>query len=195
MTHHHDRQVCRCGAVVMQCRCMGPKADRVVCESCPTCQRVTIAALAKNTPKTGTPVAEQSDPGTAGPTAADGLQRATVGVDPEGPSAAPVVDDEAAEDAALATLDADAGEAPAVPASPALGSWEALPLDTRTLTLVYLRDYQLKSLEDGMGGIGDVPDELIAGTRAACATLERIAKELATPEEWARINGGKAGQG
>lgn len=42
--HHHERQICRCGAIIMQCRCVAPKMDRVVCEACPNCQRATTAA-------------------------------------------------------------------------------------------------------------------------------------------------------
>lgn len=38
MSHHHERQLCRCGAVIMQCRCIEPKTDRVVTPSCHRCR-------------------------------------------------------------------------------------------------------------------------------------------------------------
>lgn len=43
MSHHHERQICRCGAVIMQCRCMEPKVDKVVCTTCPQCAPLTLS--------------------------------------------------------------------------------------------------------------------------------------------------------
>lgn len=37
MSHHHERIVCeKCGAVIMQCRCIEPKVDvkKGLCEKC-----------------------------------------------------------------------------------------------------------------------------------------------------------------
>lgn len=39
MSHGHERVVCSCGAVIMQCRCMGPKATRVVRDGCAACRK------------------------------------------------------------------------------------------------------------------------------------------------------------
>jgi len=33
----HGIDVCECGEVVRQCRCMGPHTPRVVCKTCPKC--------------------------------------------------------------------------------------------------------------------------------------------------------------
>jgi hypothetical protein len=57
-----------------------------------TIRELLLSLGANATPQTGAPVAEQSDPGTAGPTAPGELQRDAVGVDPEGSPGAPVVD-------------------------------------------------------------------------------------------------------
>ncbi len=37
MAGHCTREVCACGAVLLQCRCPSPKVDRVVQPSCPAC--------------------------------------------------------------------------------------------------------------------------------------------------------------
>lgn len=37
----HTIDVCRCGAVITQCRCIGPHTPRVVQESCPKCRAST----------------------------------------------------------------------------------------------------------------------------------------------------------
>lgn len=34
----HVQDVCRCGAVIISCRCIGPHEKRVVCESCASCR-------------------------------------------------------------------------------------------------------------------------------------------------------------
>lgn len=34
----HVQDVCRCGAVILSCRCIGPHEKRVVCESCASCR-------------------------------------------------------------------------------------------------------------------------------------------------------------
>lgn len=36
--HHHERLVCKCGAVIAQCRCMEPKTDRIAAQDCSACQ-------------------------------------------------------------------------------------------------------------------------------------------------------------
>jgi hypothetical protein len=54
MSHHHERQLCRCGAVIMQCRCIEPKTDRVVTPWCARCRPLdgTTSRPAAATPPT-----------------------------------------------------------------------------------------------------------------------------------------------
>lgn len=40
----HGIDVCRCGAVIMRCRCMGPHEKRVVCETCDACRGKPVPA-------------------------------------------------------------------------------------------------------------------------------------------------------
>lgn len=42
--HHHERLVCSCGAVIMQCRCFEPKTDRVAQDGCNACKTKKIGA-------------------------------------------------------------------------------------------------------------------------------------------------------
>lgn len=39
----HGIDTCRCGAVLRQCRCIGPHIPRVVQETCPKCKAATAA--------------------------------------------------------------------------------------------------------------------------------------------------------
>jgi len=43
----HGKEICACGAVIQQCRCIqGHGAPRVVCQTCPQCLAATAAAIA-----------------------------------------------------------------------------------------------------------------------------------------------------
>lgn len=53
----HYKNVCSCGAIISQCRCMGPKAERVIQDGCLGCARRTENAI---TPSMG-------NDGSAGP--------------------------------------------------------------------------------------------------------------------------------
>ncbi len=41
----HGIDVCRCGAVVRQCRCIGPHTKRVACETCDVCRKKPAPTL------------------------------------------------------------------------------------------------------------------------------------------------------
>lgn len=46
MSHHHERLVCSCGAVIMQCRCIEPKTDKIVQLGCEPCKALRVSVLA-----------------------------------------------------------------------------------------------------------------------------------------------------
>lgn len=58
MSHHHVRQVCSCGQVILQCRCPEPKRDEVVTNGCPKCRSGLGGKLAKE----GVPVTAMPPP-------------------------------------------------------------------------------------------------------------------------------------